>query len=451
MATTRRPPPRRHPARRRPLPLATKTPLNAEIFNKRTYDGYTAESVTFQSIPGYYTCCTLYRPLHPAAGSDAKRPAILNTHGHANPHTDGRFAEQVQHRSASVARMGAITLSVEMFAYGDSLAQLPATAHTQSTLAMPMQLWNNIRALDFLQSLPDVDASKLCVTGESGGGTQTFLLTALDSRIAINVPCVMVSSYMFGGCMCESGRPVHRDADHFCTNAEIASLCCPRPMLVISDGKDWTQHVPETEFPFLQKIYALNDVPNNVENAHFPKERHDYGPNKRLAMYKFLAQKLNLNLAATTNSRKRRTRRIPHHPRTPRHHPHLDQRPPPPTRCPPRRRRHPIPTHLPPKCGIRLRPMTPATASRAGCHGYSTTPGALPVPHVLAKLIAPPPDFPCPPLPPITFPTSISPPTFFGNTPLSETPPDTLTLGPEPVSQVQRCIVLSCLQSPSPA
>ncbi len=281
-------------------PWPQKTPLNAQIFNKRTYDGYTAESVTFQSIPGYYSCCTLYRPLHPTGGGTQKLPAVLNTHGHGSPQTGGRFAENVQHRCASLARMGAVTLSTEMFAYGDSIAQLPATAHTQSTLAMPMQLWQNIRALDFLQALPDVDSSKLCVTGESGGGTQTFLLTALDSRIAINVPCVMVSSYMFGGCMCESGRPVHRDADHFCTNAEIASLCAPRPMLVISDGADWTQHVPEIEFPFLQKIYALNDVPNNVENAHFPKERHDYGPNKRFAMYKFFANQLHLNLAAAT-------------------------------------------------------------------------------------------------------------------------------------------------------
>jgi hypothetical protein len=279
-------------------PWPAKTPLNAQIFNKRTYDGYTAESVAFQSIPGYYSCCTLYRPLHP---SKKKLPAILNTHGHGNPQTGGRFAENVQHRCAALARMGAIALSTEMFAYGDSTAQVPASAHTQSDLAMPMQLWQNIRALDFLSSLSDVNASKLCVTGESGGGTQTFLLTALDSRIAINVPCVMVSSYMFGGCQCESGRPVHRDADHFCTNAEIASLCAPRPMLVISDGADWTQHVPEIEFPFLQKIYALNNAPDNVQNAHFPKERHDYGPNKRLAMYKFFANQLHLDISAATH------------------------------------------------------------------------------------------------------------------------------------------------------
>ncbi|MGN6370156.1 MAG: alpha/beta hydrolase family protein [Phycisphaerae bacterium] len=278
-------------------PWPKKTPLNAHIFNKRTYDGYTAESVTFETIPGYYSCCTLYRPLHPTA---AKLPAILNTHGHGNPETGGRFAENVQHRCAALARLGAIALSDEMFAYGDSTAQVPASAHTKSDLATPMQLWQNIRALDFLSSLPDVDASKLCVTGESGGATQTFLLTALDSRIAINVPCVMVSSYFFGGCQCESGRPVHRDADHFCTNAEIASLCAPRPMLVISDGADWTQHVPETEFPFLQKIYTLLGAPDNVQNAHFPRERHDYGPDKRLAMYKFFANQLHLNLAAAT-------------------------------------------------------------------------------------------------------------------------------------------------------
>ena len=281
-------------------PFPQKTPLNAQIFNKRTYDGYTAESVTFQSIPGFYACCTLYRPLHPVR---EKLPAILNTHGHGNPETSGRFAENVQHRSGTLARMGAIALSTEMFAYGDSLQQVPAEAHTKSDLAMPMQLWNNIRALDFLETLPDVDPTRLCITGESGGATQTFLLTALDSRISINVPVVMVSSYFFGGCQCESGRPVHRDVDHFCTNAEIASLCCPRPMLVISDGKDWTQHVPEIEFPFLQKIYALNGVLTNVENVHLAQDAHNYGPNKRLAMYQYFARKLDLDVTATTNGK----------------------------------------------------------------------------------------------------------------------------------------------------
>ena len=147
-----------------------------------------------------------------------------------------------------------------------------------------------------------VDPARVGVSGESGGGTQAFMLTALDPRIAVSVPVVMVSSYFFGGCACESGLPTHRSADHFVSNAMVAALAAPRPMLVISDGNDWTQHVPEIEFPFLKKIYGYYDASTNVANVHLPNEGHDYGPSKREAMYRFIAEPLGLNLAAVLTS-----------------------------------------------------------------------------------------------------------------------------------------------------
>jgi hypothetical protein len=193
--------------------------------------------------------------------------------------------------------MGAVVLSVDMFAYGDSIQLVGQEAHKQP-LALTLQLWNAMRAVDFLLSLEGVDPKRVAVAGESGGGTQAFLLTALDPRIAASVPVVMVSSHFFGGCPCESGRPVHRSADHFASNAMIAALAAPRPMLVVSDGKDWTQNVPQVEYPFLQKIYGYYGAGTAVVNVHLPDEGHDYGPSKRAATYRFLAERLALDLHA---------------------------------------------------------------------------------------------------------------------------------------------------------
>ena len=267
----------------------------------REHDGYSVENIALETLPGYWATGNLYRPL----GREGPFPVVLTTHGHSGGGIDkpggfsnhGRFGEAVQTRAATLARMGAIVLAIDMFGYGDNQVALGSSAHRSET-AMPVHLVNGSRALDYLLSLPDVDSARVAVTGASGGGTQTFLLAALDDRVAVSVPVVMVSSYFFGGCPCESGRPVHRSTDHFASNAMIAALAAPRPMLVVSDGKDWTKFTPQTEFPFLQRVYAQAGAPEAVANAHFPDEGHDYGPSKRAAMYDFLAARFGLDAAA---------------------------------------------------------------------------------------------------------------------------------------------------------
>jgi dienelactone hydrolase len=281
-------------------PWPQRTPLNPVIRRKRTYDGYSVENVVFESIPGYFVTGNLYRPLE----SRESYPAVLSTHGHYRAiakledyDNHARFWPGMQARCASLARMGAVVLAIDMFGYGDSMQLVGQAAH-RTPFALTLQIWNAMRAVDFLLSLDKVDPKRVGVSGESGGGTQTFLLTALDPRVAVSVPVVMVSSYFFGGCACESGRPIHRSADHFVSNPMIAAMAVPRPLLLISDGKDWTQHVPQVEFPFLQKIYGYYGAGANVANVHLPDEGHDYGPSKRAAMYRFVAEKLGLNLSA---------------------------------------------------------------------------------------------------------------------------------------------------------
>lgn len=285
-------------------PWPKRTPLNASVRNKRTYDGYTVENVAFESLPGVFVTGNLYRPISPGGLS----PAVLATHGHSPRITKpddydahARFSPGVQARCATLARMGAVVLSIDMFAYGDSMQVVGQDAH-RTPLSVTIHVWNAIRAVDFLSSLEGVDGARIAVSGESGGGTQAFLLTALDPRIAVSVPVVMVSSYFFGGCPCESGRPIHRSADHFASNAMIAALAAPRPMLVVSDGKDWTQYVPDIEFPFLNRIYGYYGAASAVKNVHLAKEGHDYGPSKRAAAAKFIAEQFGLNLKAVLSA-----------------------------------------------------------------------------------------------------------------------------------------------------
>src|SRR5262249_43450152 len=115
----------------------------------------------------------------------------------------------LQARCAQLARMGCVVFHYDMVGYADSQAinhagfrDVEAALRLQSLLGL--QTWNSIRSLDFLLSLGEVDASRIGVTGASGGGTQTFLLGAIDDRPHVAFPAVMVSTGMQGGCVCEN-------------------------------------------------------------------------------------------------------------------------------------------------------------------------------------------------------------------------------------------------------
>jgi uncharacterized protein len=269
-----------------------KNPLNPIIHSKKELNGYTVENVAFESLPGFFVTGNLYKPIGegPFAG-------ILCPHGHWDKPEDlGRFRADMQYRCATFARMGAVVFAYDMIGWTEDANQ----CKHHHPKAVKLQTWNSIRALDFLMTLDEIDPERIGVTGASGGGTQTFLLAALDERIAVSIPTVMVSAHFFGGCVCESGMPIHRSKKHETSNVEIAALAAPRPMLLISDGDDWTKNTPEVEFPYIQNIYRLFGVESDVEYLYLPDEKHDYGISKRLGAYKFFAKHLGLSIENVT-------------------------------------------------------------------------------------------------------------------------------------------------------
>lgn len=267
-------------------PLPKKTALMPIIRSKKIMDGYTVENVAYQSMPGFWVTGNLYRPVN----AQKKLPGVLCPHGHWE---DGRFRADMQLRCASMAKMGAVVFAYDMVGYGESVQ----TDH-QNSLLLKIQTWNSIRAVDFLLSLPEVDAEKIAVTGASGGGTQSFLLAAIDPRVAVSAPVVMIAAHFFGGCICESGMPVHKARDFQTNNVEIAACAAPRPMLMLSDGDDWTKNNPEVEYPYIKRIYGYYNAGYRLQHVHFADEGHDYGQSKRLAVYEFFARHLGLNIGS---------------------------------------------------------------------------------------------------------------------------------------------------------
>ncbi len=269
-----------------------KTKMRIVRHSRVERDGYTVENVGIETIPGYFLCGNLYLP---KVAVD-KMPVFLCPHGHWSKedlHHHGRHRDEMQYRCGALARMGCGIFAYEMVGYGDSKRM--GWEHRWDPQVMALQTWNSVRALDYVLELPNADRKRVGVTGASGGGTQSFLVAALDDRITLSAPCVMVSCHFFGGCRCESGLPIHVRDTHVTNNAEIAALFAPKPQLLVSNGDDWTKHTATLEYPFLRKIYQLYGKEDKVKNVHLPEEKHDYGKSKRMALYDFVAEQFKLD------------------------------------------------------------------------------------------------------------------------------------------------------------
>lgn len=256
---------------------------------RRIYKNYSVTNIVIQSLEGVYVTGSLYMPLNVSK----KMPGILSPHGHW-----GRYTNDLQIRCATLAKMGCVVFAYDMVGAGEQKKMGWVHKHPNT---ISLQTWNSIRALDFLHSLDYVDTSKIAITGASGGATQAILLTVIDSRIKLSVPVVQVSATHFGGCICENSLNIYSNSYYETNLVELASLAAPRPMLIISNGKDWTQHTPVLEYPFIKSIYSINNAVRNLELTHLEHEGHDYGSSKRQAMYCFIAEKFSLTIKSLQN------------------------------------------------------------------------------------------------------------------------------------------------------
>jgi dienelactone hydrolase len=313
-------------------PMPTKTPLNAVIHGKIDQGEYTIEKVYFESAPGFFVTGNLYRPKNVTG----KAPAVIFPHGHWK---DARFLIQpdkyvreeiasgqerfieggksrFQSMCVQLARMGCVVWQIDALSDSDSIQfsaeiihkfakQRPEMNRTEgwglySTQAeanlqsvMGLQTLNLVRSVDFVLGLPDVDPSRLAVTGSSGGGTQTMLLAAADPRVALSYPVVMVSTGMQGGCTCENATLLRVNSG----NVEIAALFAPKPQ-GMNTANDWTKELATKGFPDLQKLYGLygkKDFVTLQRGEHFP---HNYNAVTRSGFYALLNKHFRLGFEA---------------------------------------------------------------------------------------------------------------------------------------------------------
>ena len=311
-------------------PMPARPAIQATVHGRVERDDYTVDRVIFESAPGLLVTGSLYLPKN----ATGKLPTVLCPHGHwANgrfhDHGDKTIEQELasggetdpvcgrhplQSRCVQLARMGCMVFIYDMLGYADGGSLTQELAHgfakqrpdlssperwglfsAQSELrclnAMGLQTWNSLRALDWIMSRPDCDTTRIGCTGASGGGTQTFILTALDERVTAAFPAVMVSTAMQGGCTCENASYLRVETG----NIEFAALAAPRPV-AMTGADDWTVDIETKGFPELRQLYTLLGAPDNVQ-ARYRKFPHNYNLPSRMMMYEWFNQHLKLGIS----------------------------------------------------------------------------------------------------------------------------------------------------------
>jgi hypothetical protein len=271
-------------------------PLEPRKVGELQRDGYRIEKLLLQTMPDVWMPALAYVPESPGP-----HPAILNVHGHWK---HAKVEPVVQSRCIGAVKLGFFVLCVDAFGAGErAIGKALGEYHGEMSAATlfptgrplsGIQVYENMRAVDYLQSRPEVDPTKIGITGASGGGNQTMYAGAWDERFTAVVPVCSVGNYQAylgpACCMCE----VVPGALTFTEEAGVLGLTAPRALMPCNTTRDASQFAireARKSMVWTQEVYNVLGQPDQLYHATF-HWHHDYHQPIREAMYGWMAKHL---------------------------------------------------------------------------------------------------------------------------------------------------------------
>lgn len=242
------------------LPWPERTPLNVQVSGILDRGEFVVENVSFESLPGIYVSANLYLPKKPRG----RLPAVIYVCGHAySPYGN---KTKYQRHGISLAKNGYVAIILDSI----QIAETFGLHHGVLNQEMPewyargyspagIEVWNAIRAIDYLETRPEVDSERIGMTGRSGGAAMTWFTAAIDTRVKVAVPVMGISTYAAN--VAANTQRHHCDC-MFIVNSyrhgmlHQGALIAPRPLLMAHGKHDRLFPVPGYE-EFEEKVGGL--------------------------------------------------------------------------------------------------------------------------------------------------------------------------------------------------
>jgi cephalosporin-C deacetylase-like acetyl esterase len=272
-------------------PLPARTPLNARITGEFQREGYRVQNIVFESRPGLYVTGNLYLPL--SAAATGKVPAIVYVSGHSPGPAGAKF--DYQHHGIWLARHGYAAFLLDTIEFGE----IPGIHHGIHNLAMwhwlslgytpaGVEVWNAMRALDYLETRSEVDTRKAAITGISGGGAVTWFTAAADDRFQVAAPVLAtwaVGPHVAGDTVKENCDCIYFWNSYQLDLPVVGALIAPRPLKIINASKDGA--FPPSGYELvhqqLRRVYGWYGVPDKLDEFHAPTGHADLPPFRKAA------------------------------------------------------------------------------------------------------------------------------------------------------------------------